>query len=253
MSDGLLLGWILIAWGAQATVPWRLAELAPERRRRCAFALLPLLVTGALAAFAHVQAHPDAALSQGIYPLADSTPGRALAVLFPALVLADALAAAGWRGLERAGWRIAAGIGLAFLLAAGWTAELVRAGEGPESAPAALAVLIGLRTLMALGAAEALAPGRPLLAVAAGLALPLHRLLLPAALAHALGSRGRWITLAAAALLFLAARWLPARLRRPALVAAALLAGLYLGEATRLSQELASPGLPPMPSLPAAR
>lgn len=253
MSDGLLLGWMLLAWGAQAVVPWRLAGLAPERRRPWALALLPLLVTGALAAFAHLQAHPDAAVEQGLYPLAASIPGRTLAVLFAAMVLAGALLGAGWRRLETPGWRIAAGFGLAFLLAAAWTAELIRTGEGPASAPPVFLALVVLRTLLALGAAEALAPGRPRLAVAAGLALPLYALLLPAQLAQGLARHGQWLPLAAAALLLLAARWLPASLRRPALLAAAFLAGLWLAQAAHLSEQLSAAPLPPIPSLSPSR
>lgn len=242
MIDALLLSVLLLAWGAQAVLPWTLAGLAglaAERRRAGALALLPLLVAGALAAFAHLQAHPDAAVVQGLYPPDASSVGRILAVLFPALVLADVLLAAGRKSLEDAGWRVAAGFGLAFLLAASWAAERLRMGEGPGSTPAVLAVLAVLRTLIALGAAEALSPGRPRLAAAAGLALPLYALLLPAPLAQSLGRHGQWLTLAAAALLFLAARWLPPNLRRPALLAATLLAGLYLGAAVKLSQELA--------------
>lgn len=246
-ADGLLLGWVLLAWGAQAVLPWRLAVLTPERRRLWALALLPLLLTGALAAFFHVSRHPDAAVVQGLFPLAASRPGRILAVLFFALAAVDLLLFVSWRRLEAAGWRIAAGFGLVFLLAATWAAELTRAGEGPESALLAFLALVALRVLAALGAAEALAPGRPGLAMAAGPGLLLYGLLLPARLAHALGDSGQWLTLAAAALLLLGARWFPAHLRRPALLGAALLAGLYLGEAARLSQEL---GMPPQP-LPA--
>ena len=107
-------------------------------------------------------------------------------MLFAAVALAGALLATGWRSLEPAGWRLAAAFGAALLLAATWAAELLRTGEGPASAPAVFLALVLLRALVALGAAEALAPGRPLLAVAAGLALPLYALLLPAPLAHAL-------------------------------------------------------------------
>jgi hypothetical protein len=253
MTGGLLLAWLLLSWGAQTVVPWRLAALDPERRRPWVPALLPLLVTGALAAFGVVQFHPDAALVQGLYPLGASGLGRVLAVLLPALALADILIAIGWRRMETAGWKIAAGFGLAFLLAATWAAELMRTGEGPASAPAAFIALVFLRMLLALGAAEALAPGRPLLAAAAGLALPLYALLLPAPLAHALGAHGQWLTLAAASLLLLGARWLPPALRRPALLGGTLLAGLYLGQATRLSQGLGQSPFPPMISPPPNR
>ncbi|MEO6195676.1 MAG: hypothetical protein ABIS20_21860 [Thermoanaerobaculia bacterium] len=250
MTGGLLLAWLLLSWGAQAAVPWRLAAVDPERRRPWVPALLPLLVTGALAAVALVQLQPDAALAQGLYPLGASGLGRGLAVLLPALALADILIAIGWRRMEAAGWKIAAGFGLAFLLAATWAAELMRTGEGPASAPLAFIALVLLRMLLALGTAEALTPGRPLLAAAAGLALPLYALLLPAPLAHALGAHGQWLTLAAASLLLLGARWLPPTLRRPALLGGTLLAGLYLGQATHLSQGLGQSPFPPMVSPP---
>jgi hypothetical protein len=251
--DALLLAWMLVAWGAVAAVPWRLAETMPDRRREWALSLLPLLASGALAAYGHLQIHPDAAVVQGIYPFGGSGMARIVAVLFVALALACGFAAATWRGLEAAGWRIVAGFGLAFLLAATWAGELIRTGEGPSTGALAFAALILLRALVALGAAEAIAPGRPLLAAGAGLALPLYTLLLPAPLAHALGAQGRWPPLAAAALLFLAARWLPARLRRAALLGAALLAGLWLAQAAHLSEQLSTRPLPPLPSLPASR
>jgi hypothetical protein len=256
MTDALLLAWMLIAWGAVAVVPWRLAaEASGEngRRRGWALSLLPLLASGAVAAYGHLQGHPDAAVVQAIYPFGASGMARVVAVLFVALALACGFAAAAWRGLEATGWRIVAGFGLAFLLAATWAGELIRVGEGPASGALAFVALILLRALVALGAAEAVAPGPPRLAAAAGVALPLYTLLLPAPLAHALGTRGRWPPLAAAALLFLAARWLPVRLWRAALLGAALLAGLWLAQAASLSEQLSTRPLPPLPALPASR
>ena len=245
MVDGLLLGWLLLAWGAQAVVPWRLAasraDLTPERRQRVrpwAVALLPLLAAGALAAFAYANRHPDAALAQGLYPLSASRLGLLLAVLLAALALVDLVAAGAGRGFEPAAWRLAAGFGLTFLLAASLAGELLRIGEGPESDLIPLLVLAGLRLLLALAAAETLAPGRPLLAPFAGIALPLYVLLLPARLARALWGGPAAFTLLAAAVLLLAARWLPASLRRLALGAATLLAGLLLAQAALLSQRL---------------
>jgi hypothetical protein len=238
IADALLLGLLLLAWGAQAVLPWRLADLGAERRRAGALALLPLLAIGLLAALLYLRHHLPAAVSQKLFPLAGSRPGRALAVLLPAMAAADLLLALGWRRLETAGWRIAGGFGLLFLLAVTWAAELVRTGEGPASSPTVLLLLVILRGLVALGAAEALAPGRPLLAVAAGPGLLLYGLLLPAQLAQALGARGHWLTLASAALLLLAARWLPSSLRRVVLLGATLLAGLYCSQAVTLSERL---------------
>jgi hypothetical protein len=256
--SGLLLGWLLLAWGAQAMIPWRLARLAPEAasettRRRGALALLPLLVTSAPAAFVLIQSHPDAALTQGLYPPGASLVGQALAVLFAAMALAGALLATGGRSLKPLGWRLAAAFGALLLLAATWAAELLRTGEGPASKPLVFVTLTLLRALVALGAAEAFAAGRPLLAVAAGLALPLYGLLLPSPLAHALAAHGRWLTLLAAALLLAGARWFPLTLRRSALLGGALLAGIFFGQATHLSETLALPPLPPMPSLAPGR
>jgi hypothetical protein len=238
IADGLLLAWLLLAWGAQAVLPWRLAGIKTEQRRNGALALLPLLLTGALAAFFHVLRHPDAAIVQSLYPLGASRTGRALTVLFFALTVSDLCLFLAWRRLEAMGWRIAAGFGLVFLLATSWAAELTRIGEGPQGTVIPFLILVILRALVALGAAEALAPGPPRLAAAAGPGLALYGFLLPAQLAHALGARGQWLTLATAALLLLGARWFPASLRRPALLGATLLAGFYLGEAARLSGEI---------------
>lgn len=250
MLSGLLLAFLLLAWGAQALTPWRLAAAEPERRRWWAYSLLPLLVVSALAALHFARTHPDAAVYQGLYPLWLSRLGRILSVLFPALAVADLVAMIGWRRMEEAGWRINAGFGLVFLLAASAAGELMRAGEGPESGPFALAFLIALRTLLSLGVAEALAPGRPVFAPVAGAALLFYYLLLPAAVAAVLWRGGQGITLGAAALLLLTARWLPQGLRRIALIGAAVLIGLLMARAGDLSQALSGPSLAPMPELP---
>jgi hypothetical protein len=250
MLDGLLLAFLLLAWGAQALTPWRLPGVAAERRRPWAYLTLPLLIVSALAALHFAQTHPDAAVYQGLYPLWLSRLGRVLSILFPALAVANLVAMIGWRRMEDIGWRINAGFGLVFLLAASWAGELMRTGEGPESAPVALAFLVVLRTLLALGVAEALAPGRPVFAVMAGAALPFYYLLLPSAVAAVLGRSGQGITLGAASLLLLTARWLPQGLRRIALIGAALLVGLLIARAGDLSQALSGQPLEPMPELP---
>ena len=239
MLDGLLLAWVLLAWGAQAVVPWRLPRIEPGRRRPWTVALLPLLVTGAIAILIYTQAHPDAAVVHDLYPLAASRTGRLLAVLLPALALVDLVAIVGGSRFEPAAWRIVAGFGLIFLLAASWAGELLRIGEGPEGTLIPLVILTGLRLLLSLAAAETLAPGRPRLAPFAGAGLALYDLLLPAQLARALWRSPAAFTLGAAVVLFLAARWLPASLRRVALGAATLLAGLFLAQVAQLSQALA--------------
>ncbi|MEA2603947.1 MAG: hypothetical protein QOF89_4939 [Acidobacteriota bacterium] len=242
MLDGLLLAWVLLAWGAQAVVPWRLPGEEPGRRRPWAVALLLLLVTGAVAVLAYALRHPDAAVVHGLYPLAASRTGRLLAVLLSALALVDLVAAAAGSRFEPAAWRLAAGFGLIFLLVASWMGELLRIGEGPESGLIPLAILTGLRLLLALAAAETLTtrrrPGRPVFAPFAGAGLALYYLLLPAPLAQALWRQPAIFTLVATAILFLAARWLPPSLRRWTLGAATLLAGIFLAQAALLSQGL---------------
>jgi hypothetical protein len=254
MLDGLITAWVLFAWGAQAAVPWRLPMAGPGARRFWAAASLPLLVTGAVASLFYAQSHPDAAITAGVYPLTASPPGKLLAVLLPALALADLVTAVGWRRMEAAGWRVTAGFGLAVLLAGCWTWELLRVGEGLTSAPLPLAAAVLARLLLSLAAGEIAAPGRPVFAPAAGLALPLYWLVLPGELAGALARSGALVTLGAASVLLLAVRWIPERLRRPALAAAILLAGLALAQAASLSQSLANPmDLPALPGLPGVR
>jgi hypothetical protein len=230
---------MLLAWGAQVVVPWRLPKVEPGRRRPWAVALLPLLVTGAIAALVYVQGHPDAAVVQELYPFAASRTGRLLAVLLPALALVDLVAVVGGSRFEPAAWRIVAVFGLIFLLAVSWAGELLRIGEGPEGTLIPVVILTGLRFFLSLAAAETLAPGRPVLAPFAGAGLALYDLLLPAQLAKALWRSPAAFTLGAAVLLFLAARWLPPSLRRFALGAATLLAGIFLAQAAQLSQTLA--------------
>lgn len=250
MLDGLLTSLFLAAAGAQAVAPWRVALLPNDARRPWGYALLPLLLAAALALLLWVRIHPDAALAVRLVPLAASQAGKVLGILAAALAAADLVALIGWRRMEDAGWRLLAGFGLAALGAACYAAELLRAGEGPASPPAILALAAACRALTALGAGETLAPGRPLFAVAAGLALPAWFLVVPADLTDTLLRQGAAFPAGAAALLFLAARWLPMRLRRPALAAATLLAGMLFAQAALVSQTLAAPAQQVMPPLP---
>jgi hypothetical protein len=253
MLDGLLLAIFLLAWGAQAVTPWRLAGRPAEdveARRRWAWAVLPLFATGVLAALLWVSSHPDATVAAGLVPLATSRVGRPMAILVAALLAADLVAVMGWRRLEDAGWRILGGFGLAALAAVCLAAELLRAGEGPASPLLVAALAAACRLLVALGAGEAVAPGRPLLALAAAPALVAWFYVIPADLADLLLRSGAAFTTGAAALLFFAARWLPASLRRPGLVAAALLAGLLFAQAAVLSGTLGGPVFSPLPPLP---
>jgi hypothetical protein len=251
---GLLLALILTAWGAQAVVPWRLRHGdSPDQsatRRRWGHAALPLLLTGALAALLYVHDRPDAALGSGLTPFLVTLPGRLLLLLFVALLVADLILALGKSRIETLGWPLAAILSLFFLAAASLAGELLRIGENERGPLLPLFAAAGCRLLLTLAAGEGLAPGRPLLAIPAGLALPLYFLCLPQTLQAALAVRGQWITLAAAALLLLLARWLPASLRRATLLAGVLLAALVLSQAGDVGQTLPVPPMPPMPPLP---
>jgi len=248
--SGLLAAIVLVAWGGQAVAPWRLRRGNEAARRLWGHAALPLLLTGTLAALLYVRDRPDAALAAGLSPLLATLPGRILTLLLAALLGADLILALGKGRVEDLGWPLAATLSLLFLAAASLGAELLRVGEGQRGPLPLLFAAAGCRLLVTLGAGEAVAPGRPLLAALAGLALPLYFLCLPPRLAHTLVAGGSWLTLAAAAVLFLAARWLPASLRRPTVIAAALLAGLFFAQAGDLSQVLPSDPLPPLQPLP---
>lgn len=241
LIDGLLLAWMLPVWGALVIAPWRAASRMPEARRPWALAALPLLVSAGLATILHLEAHPDAALEQHLVPLRAAPFSLAAVTLFGALLVASAVGWIGWRRLEPAGWRVNAGFGLAFLLLASLGGELLRVGEGATGHPWAVFALAFCRLLLALGTAEALAPGRPTVAPFApwaGAALAAYWLLLPAPVARALTADRTALTFAAGAVLLGAARWLPARLRRPALAAAALLTGFALALAIEQTHRL---------------
>lgn len=241
MIEVLLTAWILLAWGAQAVAPWRAASVPRPESRPWALAALPLLASGAWCALRLLQSHPDAALARGLGGFGVSPVPKAAALFFGALALSALLAWVAGPKLEPAGWRIIALIGALFLFVVSFAGELLRIGE---TRPGPIWALFGLglcRFLIACGAGEALAPGSPAaarLAPLAAFALPAYLLLLPRAFAGVLLAHQGWLPFAMGSLLFGAARWLPARLRRPALAAAALLAGAALSLAAELTRHL---------------
>jgi hypothetical protein len=263
LVDALLLFVLFVAWGAQATVTWRLsgtaaaaadagsgeaagggaAAGAAASRRLWRAAALPLALAGLLAAYELGDRNPDAAIATGLVPLLASVPGRVLAVLVPALLVAALLGGLGGDRLGVAGERLAAALGLAACGAAAWAGELLRAGEGPESSEPRFLLLIGCRLALMLAAGELpLIAARPRWAAAGGVALLLYLTLLPAPLRAVLWNQGLQLTCAAGALLLLGVRWLPRALRRPAFAIGLLLAAIVLGQAGRVSQALA-PGV----------
>jgi hypothetical protein len=250
--NGLLLATLLVAWGSQAVVPWRLrrpGETTAAARQLWGHAALPLLLGGALAALLYVHERPDAAIAAGLSPIFATLPGKILVLLLAAVLGADLVLALGKGRVENLGWPLAATLSLLFLAAATLATELLRVGEGQRGPLPLLFAAAGCRLLVALGAGEGLAAGRPLFALASGLALPLYYLCLPRPLEQAIAGGGYWLTLVAATALFLVARWLPVSLRRPTVLAAALLAGIFFAQAGDLSQILPAPPIPPMPTL----
>jgi hypothetical protein len=249
MIDAALLALVLVALGAHAVVPWQVAADAAARRR-WGLAAPPLLLAGGVAAVLLARLHPDEALATNLLPLLAGREGRLLAVLYPAVLAFDLLAALGWRRLPPAALRIGGAFGAALLAAGSLAGELLRVGEGPNGGATALLLAAACRLVIGLGAGEVFAPRRPLLALAAGLALPAWALVLPRELQAPLWAGGGAFTLAGAALLFLAARFLPPRFGRPALAGATLLAGGLIAQAAVLSQALSAQPLPPLPPLP---
>ena len=247
MATGLLLALILIAWGAQAAVAARLARADEPSRLFWARAALPLALAGAMLAVLVLGSNPDAALVSGLAPFWGRIPGRLILLSLAALLLADLLLLVAGTRLEAAGWWTVAGFGLAHLAAASFAAELLRIGEGPASTLALATAGAACRLLVGLAAGELLLPSgasRPVAALAAGLALPVSFALLhraaqrPARQGHLAHPHGRRPALPGRPLA-------AGRLRRPALGAAVLLAGLYFGQAADLSAELAARPLPP--------
>lgn len=223
----------LLALGGHAVAPWRLARGVAAGRRAWALAALPLLLAAAALAAAAAAARPHAALGAGWGEVALT--GRAFlaaGVLVAALALADAVLAAGHRRLEPAGWRLAGALGVVALAAAAFALELLRIGSGPPTALAPVLAAAGGRLMVALAAGEAVAPGRrPWLAPLAVPGLALFWLALPPPLRILIVGEGLHLTGITALVLAAAAPWLPARLRRPAVFAAVLLAALLFARA----------------------
>ena len=242
LADSLLLLVVMVAWGAQATVPWRLgATTATARERRVwRMAAFPLAFAGAVAALALANRNPDATIAGRLSPLLAAPQGQLLAVLTAAVFAAALLAGVAGDRLDLTGRRIVGGIGFAACGAAAWAMELLRAGDGPVSGGGWMAARVACRLLLLLAAGELLTAGRPRWALPAGIALLAYGALLPAVVRRILWSEGFELTAAAAALLLLAVRWLPAGLRRAALLAALVLAALFTVHAGQVSQALAS-------------
>lgn len=227
----------LLVFGAHAVVPFRLAR-AEAPRRLWAYAAPAALFAALLATLAAVARRPDEAVAWGLtHPLTGSLPARLIAVAVAALVLGDLVVAAGWRRLEPAGWRALGALGALGVAAHGLGSELLRIGWGPAGPGLPLLfAAAALRLPLALAAGELVAGGPRLWTPLAGPALVAAARLWPAALRGGLAADR--LTLAAAALLLLAAPFVPRRLRRAAGFAGLLLAVLFLARAGEVSRVL---------------
>lgn len=227
----LALQWVIL--GLHVLLPWRLARLAPpaaaetpDRRQLWALIAAPLLLAAALAGLFTLGARLDAALAWGLVWPPRSVVALSLAFAGVAVGLADLLLFFGFRRLEAVGWRIAAGLGGFLLLAASVAGELLRLGRGPMTGLAGLAIAALCRVPLALAAGEASSGPVRGFATLAGVVLPFSLVGFAAPVRALLGED--LLTLGAAVLLLLAARFLPPALRRPAALAGVLLAALFL-------------------------
>jgi hypothetical protein len=246
LPDILLLAIVLVAWGAQVVLPWRCRPAAADGPRAGGPLVLlgPLALAGVVAAYYLVDRNPDAAIAAHLVPLLATRIGALLAVLVPAQLAAALVATVAGRRLDPLACRILVGLGLATCIALGAAQELLRAGGGPTSSELFMLFLVACRLALSLAAGELVAPGRPRGAVAAGLTLPLYPWLLPLALRREILHQGLAISFGAAALLLLAARWLPQPLRRPALAGGVLLAAIALTQTAQIAQALTPLALP---------
>ncbi len=249
-----------VVLGLHVLIPWRLAGLgaaasgtlagtipdaqqgdpapsaspvAVDRKRLWALVATPLLLASAVAALFTVGARLDAAIAWGLSWPPRSIPALAIAFTAAAVFLCDLLLLAGFRKLEPIGWRVAAGLALALLAAACFGGELLRLGRGPAAGLAGILVAALCRLPLALAAGEAAAGPVRWLTTLAGFALPFSLLGFAAPVRATLGAD--LLTLGAATLLLLAARFLPLSLRRPAALAGVLLAALFLDRTGDLS------------------
>lgn len=248
----LALALQLIVLGLHVVVPWRLARTAsapaaqqgtpaaaptaPDRRQLWALLATPLLLAAALAGLFSVRERIDAALAWGFSWPPTSLPVLALVFAGFAVGCSDLVLFAGFRKLEPAGWRIAAGLALALLLAASVAGELLRLGRGPAVGLTGLFLAACGRAALAFAAGEASAGPVRHFAPLAGVALPISLLGFAAPVRASLGAD--LATLAAASVLLLAARFLPLSLRRPAALAGVLLAAFFLDRTSELQAAL---------------
>jgi hypothetical protein len=227
----------LVVFGAHAVVPFRLATAGEAWRRSWALAAPLALVASFIATAAAIARRPDEAIAWGLtHPITGSQPARMIAVVLAALLVADLVAAAGWRRLEPAAWRVLGALGVLAALLHTLGSELLRIGWGPGAAQSVLLAGVALRLPLALAAGELVAGPPRWWVPLAGPALVAATRLWPVSLRVSLADDR--LTLLVAALLLVAARFVPVSLRRVAGLAGLVLAVLFLARAGEVSRIL---------------
>lgn len=237
MLSLLTVALALIVWGAHGTVAPSLAQSPPAAQRLWRLAALPAALAAVLLAITTLAAQPDVALAAGFGPrLPTAWPAQAGVALVVLALLGDgALLLREPR--TTADWRLVSVLGAAGAAGGTCIAELARIGAEP-TLPTVFVAATLCRLAISLGAGEVFTAHRPRLGIPAALALGLYLFMLPERSAVAFVRSGHGLTLLAAVLLFASARWLPLRLRRPAILGAALLAAVVLWRAQTLTAAL---------------
>lgn len=227
----------LVVFGAHVVAPLRIAAGAPRIGAIWPRAALPALGAAVALSIFGVRLAPDAAIAWG---MTGGGPGalaiRLLAVALVALVAVDLLSLLGTDRFGAREWRLAAAFGALALLLQTFVADLLRIGWGPVPGYRPLIAAALLRLPLALAAGE-LACGRPRWATTiAGPALAAAVVLWPRPLVAALGAD--LLTLVAAVILLMAARFLPGRWARIAGFAGVALGAIFLARSAVASATL---------------
>ncbi len=236
LLGALTSGIALIAFGAHAVVPWRLAGAADDARRRWSRLALPVLLLAILLLLMTGARRPDVAIATGLgWSGASSPAGRAIAIALAGLLLGDALIFFAGPRPERGAWWLLGTLGAVGLLGGSLAAELLRLGEGPDAGAVALLAAAVCRAGVGLAAGQNLEAERPSLAPLGAVALVLYFLALPPAVRTGLLRAGDELTFGAAAALLALVRFLPPRFRRAVLLVGTLLAAVAFARAAAVS------------------
>ena len=227
-----MLTWAVIAgallvWGAHGVVPLALGSASSEARRFWRLAALPAALTATLLTIVSLARQPDVALAVGFGPSLPTTWPARVVVAFLLLGLLGDAALLLREPRTASDWRAAAALGLTGAVGAAALGELTRIADQGTFWTTFFAG-VACRLVVGLAAGEAFVARRPRWGIPAALALATYPFLLPANGGAVFVRSSDMLTLLASAAILAAARFMPQRLRRPALIGAALLAALAL-------------------------